>query len=129
MERYLKVDRFIEKVWVVHSKPQVKAQRAIIASVSRAALQSTEIRSKSYKVEFLIDQQEDRQQIARLRQPRRDNPSPVLLVPSSKLRCLSPTGSLDILRDLADSGCLIDGTSSQDLSGSSRFLSSTLLVR
>jgi hypothetical protein len=50
MERYLKVDRLIEKVWVVHSKPQVKAQRAIIASVSRAALQSTEIRSNHMKL-------------------------------------------------------------------------------
>jgi hypothetical protein len=29
MERYLKVYRLIEKVWVVHSKPQVKAQPAI----------------------------------------------------------------------------------------------------
>jgi hypothetical protein len=29
MERYLKVYRLIEKVWVVHSKPQVKAQRTI----------------------------------------------------------------------------------------------------
>jgi hypothetical protein len=67
MERYLKVDRLIEKVWVVHSKPQVKAQRAIIASVSRAALQSHRNSFESYEVEFLIDQQEDRQQIARLR--------------------------------------------------------------
>ena len=67
MERYLKVDRLIEKVWVVHSKPQVKAQRAIIASVSRAALQSHRNSLESYEVEFLIDQQEDRQQIARLR--------------------------------------------------------------
>jgi hypothetical protein len=50
MERYLKVDRLIEKVWVVHSKPQVKAQRAIIASVSRADLQSTEIRSNHMKL-------------------------------------------------------------------------------
>jgi hypothetical protein len=66
MERYLKVYLLIEKVWVVHSKPQVKAQRAIIASVSRAALQSHRNSLKSYEVEFLIDQQEDRQQIARL---------------------------------------------------------------
>jgi hypothetical protein len=50
MEWYLKVDRLIEKAWVVHSKPQVKAQRAIIASVSRAALQSTEIRSNHMKL-------------------------------------------------------------------------------
>ena len=35
MERYLTVYRFIEKVWVVHSKPQLQAQRAIIVSVSR----------------------------------------------------------------------------------------------
>jgi hypothetical protein len=36
MELYLKVYRLIEQVSVVHPKPQVKAQRAIIASVSRA---------------------------------------------------------------------------------------------
>jgi hypothetical protein len=66
MERYLKLDRLIEKVWVVHSKPQVKDQRAIIASVSRAALQSHRNSLESYEVEFLTDQQEDRQQIARL---------------------------------------------------------------
>jgi hypothetical protein len=65
MERYLKVYRLIEKVWVVHSKPQDNAQRAIIASVSRAALQSHRNSLKSYEVEFLIDQQEDRQRIAR----------------------------------------------------------------
>ena len=66
MEQYLKVYRFIEKVCVVHSKPQEKAQRAIIASVLRAALQSHRNSLKSYEVEFLIDQQEDRQQIVRL---------------------------------------------------------------
>ena len=66
MERYLNIYRLIEKVWVVHSKPQVKAQRAIIASVSRAALPSHRNSLNSYEVEFLIDQQEDRQQIARL---------------------------------------------------------------
>jgi hypothetical protein len=54
----LKVYRLIEKVWVVHSKPQNNAQRAIIASVSHAALQSHRNSLKSYEVEFLIDHQE-----------------------------------------------------------------------
>lgn len=68
MERYLKVYRLIEKVWVVHSKPQVKAQPAIHRNLFRGRPCSpTEIRSNPMKFEFVIDQQEDRQQIARLR--------------------------------------------------------------